>query len=36
MAEFLLFMAGFLLVLVIGGAFADSWERRDAKRRNRR
>lgn len=27
-------VAVFLMLLAAGGAFADSWERRDARRRN--
>lgn len=34
MAEFLLGMAAFLLVLAVMGAMADSVDRRDARRRN--
>lgn len=35
MIEFTLGVIGFLLLLVALGVLADSWERRDARRRNR-
>lgn len=28
-------ISAFVLILAIGGAWADSWERRDARQRNR-
>mgnify|MGYP001438160708 CR=1 FL=1 len=31
-----LLFGAFLIFLGIGGLFADSWERRDARRRNRK
>lgn len=34
MIEFLLGLAGFLILLVVLGVIADDWERRDARRRN--
>ncbi len=34
MTVLLLASAAFLLVLVLAGIFADSWERRDARNRN--
>jgi hypothetical protein len=34
--DLMMLMAGFFIVLAIGGVWADSKERRDARKRNRR
>ena len=35
MIEFLLILTGFLIILAALGVLADSWDARDARRRNR-
>jgi len=34
--EFVLILSAFLIVLAVLAGISDSWERRDARRRNRR